>query len=92
MNTSSEVLPSYISKTSFELTLGCKKCHINVLSSTELNRNERDMTGASLTSAGISKDCRSIYGGSLERGSEIRNDLVELPKREGMDSHECYSE
>jgi hypothetical protein len=50
------------------------------------------MTGASLTNAGISKHCRNIYGRSLERGSEIRNDLAGLTKREGMESHGCYSE
>ena len=90
MNTSSEGLPSYISKTSFELTLGCTKSHISVLS--ELNRNERDMKGASLTDAGISKHCRNIYGRSLERGSESRNDLAGLKKREGMECHGSYSE
>jgi hypothetical protein len=90
MNTSCEGLHSYISKTSFELILGCTKSHIRVLS--ELNRNEHDMTGASLTNAGISKHCRNIYGRSLERGSEIRNDLTGLTKREGMESHGCYSE
>jgi hypothetical protein len=90
MNTFCEGLPTYISKTSFELILGCTKSHIRVLS--ELNRNERDMTGASLTDAGISKHCRNIYGRSLERGSEIRNDLAGLTKREGMESHGCYSE
>jgi hypothetical protein len=90
MNTSSAGLPSYISKTSFELTLGCTKTHISVLS--ELNRNEHDMTGASLTNAGISKHCRNIYGRSLERGSELRNDLAGLKKREGMECHGCYSE
>jgi hypothetical protein len=90
MNTSYEGLPLYISKTSFELILGCTKSHIRV--SSELNRNERDMTGASLTNAGISKHCRNIYGRSLERGSEIRNDLAGLTKREGMKSHGCYSE
>ena len=90
MNTSSEGLPSYISKTSFELILGCTKSHISVLS--ELNRNERDMTGASLTNAGISKHCRNIYGRLLERGCELRNDLAGLTKREGMEYHGCYSE
>ena len=90
MNASSEGLPSYISKTSFELILGCTKSHISVLS--ELNRNERDMTGASLTNAGISKHCRNIYGRSLERGSELRIDLAVLKKREGMECHGCYSE
>ncbi|HEY6667523.1 MAG TPA: hypothetical protein VI033_00050 [Candidatus Nitrosopolaris sp.] len=89
MNTSSEGLPSYISKTSFELILGCTKSHISVLS--ELNRNERDMTGASLTNAGVSKHCRNIYSRSLERGSDIRNDLAGLRKREGMECHGCYS-
>jgi len=90
MNTSSEGLPSYIYRTSFELILGCTKSQISVLS--ELNRNERDMTGASLTNAGISKHCRNIYGRSLERGSEIRNDLAGLTRIEGMESHGCYSE
>jgi hypothetical protein len=90
MNTSSEGLPSYISKTSFELILGCTKSHISVLS--ELNRNERDMTGVSLTDTGISKNCRNIYGRSLERGSELRIDIAGLKKREGMECHGCYSE
>jgi hypothetical protein len=90
MNTSSEGLPSYISKTSFELILGCTKSHISVLS--KLNRNERDMTGASLTNAGISKHCRNIYGRLLERGCELRNDLAGLKKREGMECHGCYIE
>jgi len=90
MNTSSEGLPSYISKTSFELILGCTKSHFRVLS--ELNRNERDMTGASLTNAGISKHCRNIYGRLLERGCELRNDLAGLKKREGMECHGCYIE
>jgi len=90
MNTSYEGLPSYISKTSFELILGYTKSHIRVLS--ELNRNERDMTGASLTNAGISKHCRNIYGRLLERGCELRNDLAGLKKREGMECHGCYIE
>ena len=68
MNTSSEGLPSYISKTALNLSSAVPESHISVLS--ELNRNERDMTGASLTNAGISKNCRNIYGRSLERGSE----------------------
>ena len=90
MNNSSEGLPSYICKTSFELILCCTKSLASVLS--ELNRNERDMTRASLTNAGISKHCRNIYGRSLEKGSEIRNDLAGLTKREGMEYHGCYSE
>jgi hypothetical protein len=89
MNTSSG-LPSYTSRTSFELILGCTKSHIGALC--ELNRKGRDMTGASLINAGISKHCRNIYGRSLERGSEIRNDLAGLTKTEGMESHGCYSE
>jgi hypothetical protein len=90
MNASSEGLPSYISKTSFELILGCTKSNISVLS--ELNRNERDMSGASLTNAGISKHYRNIYGRSLERGSELRNDLAGLTKREGMECYGSYGE